>query len=150
MIIIILLLLVLIIIYLRLNIAREEVDIKVKILVWIPFSLYLGWITIATIANTTVFLVAINWDGFGISPFIWTVIILIVALILTLTVLFTRKDMIYPLVTIWALFGITAARLSQSFELAIFAAILALIIAATLIGFIIWRKFIVMNKNSPI
>ena len=150
MIIIILLLLVLIIIYLRLNIAREEVDSKVKILVWIPFSLYLGWITIATIANTTVFLVAINWDGVGISPFVWTVIILIVALILTLTVLFTRKDMIYPLVTIWALFGITAARLSQNLELAIFATVLALIIAATLIGFIIWKKFIVMNKTSHI
>ena len=147
-IIIILLLLDLIIIYLRLNIARKEVDSKVKILVWIPFSLYLGWITIATIANTTVFLVSINWDGFGISPFIWVVIILVIALILTLTVLFTRKDMIYPLVTIWALFGITAARLGQSLELAIFAVILALIIAATLIGFIIWRKFIVMNKNS--
>ena len=144
-IIMILLLLDLIIIYLRLNIAREDVNKKVKILVWIPFSLYLGWISIATIANTTVFLVSINWDGFGISPFIWTIIILIVAFVLTLAVLFTRKDMIYPLVTIWALFGITAARLSQDYELAIFAAILALIVAATLIGFIIWRKFIMKN-----
>lgn len=144
-IIMILLLLDLIIIYLRLNIAREDVDRKVKILVWIPFSLYLGWISIATIANTTVFLVSINWDGFGISPFIWTIIILIVALILTLAVLFTRKDIIYPLVTIWALFGIIAARISQNYELAIFAAILALILAATLISFIIWRKLIIKN-----
>jgi len=140
-IIMILLLVDLIILYLRLNIAiDEDVDKKEKILVWIPFSLYLGWISIATIANTTVFLVFINWDGFGISPFIWVVIILIVALFLTLTVLYTRKDIVYPLVTIWALFGITARIFYQYYELAIFAIILALIVSANLIVFIMLRK----------
>ena len=139
-IIIILLLLVLIIIYLHLNIAREEVDLKVKILVWIPFSLYLGWITIATIANTTVFLVAINWDGFGISPFVWTVIILIVALALTLTVVYTRKDLVYPLVTVWALIGIIFRRITQAYEVAIVAIIIELILVGNLLVFIIKEK----------
>lgn len=139
-IIMILLLLDLIVIYLRLNIAREEVDSKVKILVWIPFSLYLGWISIATIANTTVFLVAVNWDGFGISPFIWVVIILIVALALTLTVLYTRKDLVYPLVTVWALIGIIFRRITQTYEVAIVAIIIELILVGNLLVFIIKEK----------
>jgi len=146
-IIMILLLLDLIVIYLRLNIAREDVDRKVKILVWIPFSLYLGWISIATIANTTVFLVSINWNGFGISPVIWTIIILIVALILTLVVLYTRKDTIYPLVTIWALIGIFASKIAQNYEVALFAIIIALIVLGNLLIFIIQRKLMSNTKN---
>ncbi|MFX1340626.1 MAG: hypothetical protein ACFFDK_18595, partial [Promethearchaeota archaeon] len=95
-IIMILLLLVLIIIYLRLNIALGDLNTREKIILWTPFSLYLGWITVATIANITVFLVSINWDGFGIAPLIWTVTVIIVALILTLAILYSRKDFIYP------------------------------------------------------
>jgi hypothetical protein len=47
-----------------------------KIFISTPFSVYFGWITVAAIANITVFLVSINWNGFGIADFIWTSIIL--------------------------------------------------------------------------
>lgn len=137
-IIMILLLLVLIIAYLRLNIARNEISTKDKIIIWIPFSLYLGWISIATIANVTVFLVSINWDGFGISSLVWTFIILIVAMILTLTVLNTRKDRIYPLVTIWALIGVIIRRYESYPELFILALIIISIISINLI-FLSWK-----------
>ena len=128
--IMILLLLSLMAIYLRLNIARGDLNKKEKIIIWTPFSLYLGWITVATIANVTVFLVSINWDGFGIAPFIWTVIVIIVALVLTLTILYTRKDLVYPLVTIWALIGIIIRRFDQYFDLAVVALIMIIIISA--------------------
>ncbi len=96
----------LITIYLRLNIGRSNSPIIEKICVHLPFSVYLGWITIATIANIAAALVSVGWDGFGISAETWTIIVLVVALIITLLVIATRKDVAYSLVVVWALVGI--------------------------------------------
>ena len=71
-----------------------------------PFSVYLGWITIASIANVAVFLVSENWDSFGISAETWATLIIIVALVITLIVIATRRDIAYSLVIVWALIGI--------------------------------------------
>lgn len=139
-IIMILLLLTLIIIYIRLNIALGDLNKREKIILWTPFSLYLGWITVATIANTTVFLVSINWDGFGIAPLIWTVTVIIVALILTLAILYSRKDFIYPLVTIWALLGIVIRRFDQNYDLVLVAIIMIIIISINLAYFLIKKR----------
>ncbi len=136
-IVMIFLLLTLIALYLRLNIARGDLNKREKVIVWTPFSLYLGWITVATIANTTVFLVSINWDGFGIPPFIWTVIVIIVALILTLTILYTRRDFVYPLVTIWALIGIIIRRFDQYYDLAVVAIVMIIIISVNMLFLLI-------------
>lgn len=101
-----LLLATLIAIYLRLNIGKSAVPLHEKFAVHVPFSVYLGWITIASIANVSVTLVSVGWDGFGISQETWATLILIVALLITLLVIATRKDIAYGLVIIWALAGI--------------------------------------------
>jgi benzodiazapine receptor len=101
-----LLLTTLIAIYLRLNIGKSAVSLREKLAVHVPFSVYLGWITIASIANVSVFLVSENWDGFGIGAETWANLIIIVALVITLLVLATRRDIAYGLVIIWALVGI--------------------------------------------
>jgi hypothetical protein len=49
---------------------KEKFSLLGKILIWTPFSIYFGWITVASIANISVFLVSIGWNGFGISDFI--------------------------------------------------------------------------------
>jgi len=139
-IIMIFLLLSLIAIYLRLNIALGDLNRREKIIIWTPFSLYLGWITVATIANTTVFLVSINWDGFGIPALTWTVIVLIIAMILTLTILNTRKDFIYPLVTIWALIGIIIRRINEFYDLAVIAFVIIIIISINLLYLLIKKS----------
>jgi benzodiazapine receptor len=105
-ILIFLLLATLIAIYLRLNIGKSTVSLREKLAVHVPFSVYLGWITIASIANVAVLLVSENWDGFGISPETWATLIVIVALVITLVVLATRRDIAYGLVIVWALTGI--------------------------------------------
>jgi benzodiazapine receptor len=105
-ILIFLLLATLIAIYLRLNIGKSTVSLREKLAVHVPFSVYLGWITIASIANVAVFLVSEKWDGFGISPETWATLIIIVALVITLLVLATRRDIAYGLVIVWALTGI--------------------------------------------
>lgn len=71
-----------------------------------PFSVYLGWISVATIANISYFLKYIGWDGFGLSNVTWTFIMLIVASILAVGFFRKNKDPIYPLVLIWAFIGI--------------------------------------------
>ena len=96
----------LIAIYLRLNIGKAKVSLKEKLLVHLPFSVYLGWITIAAIANVASALVSANWGGFGLSPEIWAVTVLTVALVITLAVIVTRRDIAYSLVIVWALGGI--------------------------------------------
>jgi benzodiazapine receptor len=96
----------LILIYLRLDVGRAAVSLKEKICVHLPFSVYLGWISIATIANVSVALVAAEWGGWGIEPSTWAVVIICVALLLSLAMLATRKDIAYCFVVVWALVGI--------------------------------------------
>ena len=96
----------LIAIYLRLKIGKSAVNLREKMAMHVPFSVYLGWISIASIANVAVFLVSEKWDGFGINPETWATLIIIIALVITLLVLATRRDIAYGLVIIWALIGI--------------------------------------------
>lgn len=103
----------LLMIYLRLNIGREKVSMKEKLFVHVPISVYIGWITVATIANVTAVLVTNGWDGFGISEEIWTILVIIVATIITILILTTRKDYAYSAVIIWALIGIYLKRLTD-------------------------------------
>ncbi|CQR45991.1 hypothetical protein BN1058_00234 [Paraliobacillus sp. PM-2] len=72
----------------------------------LPFSIYLGWISVATIANISYYLVYIDWEGFGLSDQIWTMIMLVVAALLAIWFRWTQRDIFYPLVFIWAIIGI--------------------------------------------
>jgi hypothetical protein len=100
------LLLLLIAIYLRLDIGRRQVSTADKWLVHVPFSIYLGWITVATIANATSLLDFLNWSGWGIGPEAWAAIMLVVAAGIASAVSLTRSDIAYMLVIIWAYVGI--------------------------------------------
>jgi hypothetical protein len=72
----------------------------------LPFSIYLGWITVATIANATSLLDFLDWGGWGIRPEIWAVIMLLTATAVTSGVALTRGDIAYGLVIMWAFAGI--------------------------------------------
>ncbi len=77
-----------------------------KLFIWLPFSIYFGWITVATIANVTVFLVSIGWDGFGIAEDIWTVLVLLISSVIGGYVSVRDKNYAYALVFSWAYLGI--------------------------------------------
>ena len=109
-----LLLISLISIYVRLGTGRHGIRNSEKILVNIPFSVYLGWITIATIANVTAFLVKINWNKFGINDQLWTIIVIAVGVLITIITLFSRNDIFYCFVVIWALAGILLKRMANN------------------------------------
>ncbi|MFZ6029465.1 MAG: tryptophan-rich sensory protein [Chloroflexota bacterium] len=101
-----LLLATLIVTYLRLGIGRTNVPSAETWAVRLPFSIYLGWITVATVANITALLDHLNWDGFGIAPEIWMSIVLAVVLTISASISFTRRDVAYTAVILWALAGI--------------------------------------------
>jgi hypothetical protein len=72
----------------------------------VPFSIYLGWITVATIANVTTVLDYLGWSGWGIGDEMWAVIMLVAAGGIAAAVSLTRGDVAYSLVIVWALAGI--------------------------------------------
>lgn len=92
---------------------KIELDFKEKIFIRLPFSIYFGWITIATIANITTFLVSIEWDRFGIPEEIWTVIVLLIGLLIGGLTIIKNKDIAYGSVIVWAYLGILIKHLSQ-------------------------------------
>ena len=96
----------LIVIYLRLGTGRTRVSTAETWAVRVPFSIYLGWITVATIANVTQVLYYLGWNGFGISPETWLMIMLAVAVVVAGLMAWTRRDAAYLLVLVWAFIGI--------------------------------------------
>jgi hypothetical protein len=132
----VILLLSLIQIYLRLGIGRPGALRREQILVHLPFSVYLGWITIATIANAAACLVHLRWNRFGLGEPFWTVLMIAAGIALALLALYRRGDIFYALVVDWALLGILLKRLAEDAEprraiLAALAAGLALVTAGT-------------------
>lgn len=131
----------LIAIYLRLQIGRSDVSLKEKLCVHLPFSVYLGWITVAPIANVAAALVAVNWDGWGLSVVTWTVLMIIVAAVITLAVIITRRDIAFSLVIIWALIGIIVKQIENQ-TIVITAGTSAIIIAIALTTEIVYFRFV--------
>jgi benzodiazapine receptor len=130
----------LIAIYLRLEIGRVAVPSGERWLVRLPFSIYLGWVSVATIANATDVLDYLNWNGWGIRPEIWAAIMLVVAAGLAALMLFDRRDAAFALVVIWAFAGI-AVRQTHAPLVASSAWILAgvLVFLVAILGFI-WKR----------
>jgi len=117
----------LIAIYQRLSIGISGASNTEKYLAHLPFSIYLGWITVATIANLTAMLVNFGVGGLGLGEPIWAVIVILVAIGITMAMIFNRRDIFYGLVVAWALFGIYLERNAA-------ADIVQSVILASLIG----------------
>ena len=96
----------LIIVYLRLRPTRAPVTAGETWAARVPFSIYLGWISVATIANVSDVLDYVGWDRFGHSAGLWMILILVVVVVLASTMNFLRRDVAYAAVILWALAGI--------------------------------------------
>lgn len=96
----------LIIIHVRLRIHMPLRSAGSKTCTEFPLSIYLGWISIATIANTASYLVSTGWDGAGIPAVTWTMIALAAVISLTVLMVMLRKNIVFGLVVMWGLYGI--------------------------------------------
>jgi hypothetical protein len=100
------LLVLLIVSYLKLNVGLTPIKTAERWNVDVPFSIYLGWISVATVANISSWLYFVNWNGFGIAPQTWAVVMIAIASVLGLLMTITRRDSGYVFVLAWAFAGI--------------------------------------------
>lgn len=87
-------------------INTHSLTVREKIFIQLPFSVYFGWITIATIANVTTFFVSIGWKGLGLQDSTWTVIMLAIGSLIGVLTAVRFNDIAYIFVFIWAYIGI--------------------------------------------
>jgi len=113
----------------------------------LPFSVYFGWITVATIANVTVFLVSIGWNGFGLSESFWTIVILLVGALIASWRTLKDRAIAYGLVPVWAYGAILYKHLAASGFNGKYPAVIGTVILCLLIflGIII---FISVDKKD--
>ena len=96
----------LITVYLR--VTGENLNGQDRRFVKLPFSVYLGWICVATIANISIALYSINWGGWGATAEAWTITMLSVGTLLAVFMALNKKDGAFALVFAWAFAGIYA------------------------------------------
>lgn len=125
------LLLSLVLIYLRLDVGRSRVSSGERWTVHLPFSIYLGWITVATIANTSQVLFLINGNDWFLPPEAWTLILLALGIGLAAVASWNRRDVAYSLVLVWAFVGIGVEQADNQL-VSISAYVAAALILATL------------------
>lgn len=131
---ILMIILLLALITINLRLKYKDLDLKDKLFIRLPFSVYFGWITIASIANVVTYLVSIQWQGFGISQVIWTIIILLVGALIGSVAILSYKSIAYGLVILWAYLGILIKHISENaFDGEYISIILTLILSMILL-----------------
>ncbi|SDS00596.1 hypothetical protein SAMN04515667_1192 [Formosa sp. Hel1_31_208] len=114
-----------------------DAPMSVIVFLWWPFVIYSGWVTVASIANVSAYLVKIGWDGFGISSVVWTIIMIVIATTLNLIITWKRNMREFALVGAWALIAIGVA--NQNIELIVantaFVTAAILIVSSSIHGF---------------
>jgi hypothetical protein len=98
--------------YQRLGIGQETVSRSEQWFIHIPVSIYLGWITVATVVNVSLALYSLNWSGWSIASPVWTVIMMIVSAAIATIVTIQRHDIAYTLVIVWALVAIAIRQIN--------------------------------------
>ncbi|MEJ5292246.1 MAG: hypothetical protein WHS82_01495 [Candidatus Methanosuratincola sp.] len=93
-------------IYLVVGVGRLRPPLRERLAFQVPFSLYLGWITVAFVVNIAAALVYLGWDRLGLSEPQWGVIAVGLTTLIALTSAFSKRDAVYVLVVLWALLGI--------------------------------------------
>ena len=96
----------LIALYQCLGIGHQNVSKQERWFLHVPISIYLGWITVATVVNVASTLFVSEWDGWGIPATAWTVLMMVVSAALASYIYIERHDTAYTLVIVWALLGI--------------------------------------------
>lgn len=135
----------LILIYTRLDIGGKPVSRRDKWLVHIPFSIYMGWITAATIANATYVLTDLGWNGFGLGNEVWAVIMLAVTGVVGAFIVLTRYDIAYGLVIVWAVGWIAGRYWNTEFTTTAYA---AAIVAGVVLLLVLFRAFTMFSQGN--
>jgi benzodiazapine receptor len=99
--------------FLKTSTGKDNLSGFQCLFLYTPFMVYLGWISVATIANITALLVAYKFSGLGLSPMHWSVIMIMIALMLSIIMLKKHQSVSFALVVAWAFWGIRARQGSE-------------------------------------
>lgn len=89
-----------------------EIAPKQKWLVALPFALYFGWITVATVANVSAYLTFLEWDMFAWGEDVWMAIILNVVIVISALTTIKFKSYAYAAAVAWGLIGLLVSQLT--------------------------------------
>ncbi|MGV8084433.1 MAG: tryptophan-rich sensory protein [Coriobacteriia bacterium] len=117
-------------VYLQLGIGRTRPRLGERWCVDIPFSVYLGWITVATIANITELLDYVGWSGWGIGGEAWALIMFVATLVIAFAIALSRRDVAYVLVLVWALAGVAVRNAGTATAAGAWVTVALLVVAA--------------------
>lgn len=123
----------LVMVYRRLWVHIDRASIAEHVALHLPFSLYLGWVTVATIANASILQHACGWDSLLITPVSWALLKLALAGAVAATMVIRYGDAIFVLVVAWGAYGISVMQSSTPAVsgAAISLALLSLLLAAS-------------------
>lgn len=119
------------------NMERWDAPFPKIVLLWWPFCLYSGWITVAIIANISAYLTKIGWNGWGLSDVTWAITMIIIAGLVNLFMIITRNMREFAGVGIWGLMAVAVSSWSihQSIVVAAITVSVILFIAISIHGY---------------
>ena len=96
--------------FLKTKSMAHDLTLTQRFILQTPFIVYLGWISVATIANITALLVAYKWTALNIAPVYWSAVMILIAIVLAAVMLIKFQVVSFTLVVAWALWGIYNAQ----------------------------------------
>jgi len=137
----------------RTRMELDLISIKKIAVEWWPFALYLGWITVALIANVAAYLTKIGWDGFGISANAWTIIMICVAGIVQIFLTWNRNLREAAMVGAWGVAAVAVANWEENQDIAFTAVgvVIMILVSSGIHGFMNRGKhFTEEHHNNPL
>ena len=120
-------------------------DWRERLWIKLPLALYFGWITLATPINIASFLLTeVGWTGQAfLTPQIWSVAILTVAVGIVFVMYITKKaNAVYLFVGVWGLLAIFVANSYRENLVSLFAIVLAILLLFVFaVTKIVFRKY---------
>lgn len=123
--------------FVRLIQARAPRSTAERYLVVLPISIFLGWVTVATVANTAAVLTQSGLTELGLGEQTWALVMLLAAAAIgSLVTLVSRGNVWYALTVIWALVGVAVANVIRepNTTIAIMAGGMAAVVALALVA----------------
>lgn len=117
----------------RHTMSAELQGVKDRLFVKIPFSLYLGWITVATLANLTIEQTVMGMDDWLVTEIVWTFIKLALAGAIGAVMIIRYRDLIFGMVVAWAAFGIVNKQVDTPQIMGAAAAVMILVLVTLII-----------------
>ncbi len=103
---ILLLLFCLIKITVNLNMEKWDAPVRKIVLVWWPISIYFGWVTVATVANTSLYLTKLGWDGSPLTAQAWAIIMILVVGGILFVMIQKRNMREYAIAGVWGIIAL--------------------------------------------